>query len=511
MADISGYLNNIKSAESGETVRDSIIQCLNKINNDNPTTIKPLNVTANGTYSSETGFAYNPVTVNVPSGGASSYTFEELQVTENGEYEPEEENKMYNKVTVNVPQFAKDLAPDGFTITQNGEYDPLLDGYDGYGKIIVKVNEQTGEGPFTVQFYDATGTTVIQTTQVNKYGSASCTVYDGASYQGQVFKGWNPTPTSVTRDLKCYPQFGDVIIDPGEITDTWEQICAVRGAGYAIGKYKTLYFFVPGIDTSTPEGCAKVPSMIFHDKEMWPCAGPNNYRALQIADTTVVCQMMKVAEGEDGTTSTWLCKNATFVNNVTGAMAGGSNQYTWMEVPGRNDASAGKVSTATDWLNSTARLLLNNNFINAMPACLQATIKPVTKVSRCRVDYNNRESGVIFKTSSERIWLPSLKEMETFLHDTVGDQPTTGTSKEAWQTIIEPSGIDYTANWETIDLFNNSLASNEVLASIRSLNTYGNYSANAPMAMKVVYKGNDTWDVDINGEPLTKFIFGFCL
>ena len=128
MADISGYLNNIRSAESGETVRDSIIQCLNKINNDNPNKTKPLNVTANGTYTSETGFSYNPVTVNVPAGGASNYTFEELEVTENGEYEPEEDNTMYKKVTVNVPQLANDLAPDGYTITQNGEYDPLLDG-----------------------------------------------------------------------------------------------------------------------------------------------------------------------------------------------------------------------------------------------------------------------------------------------------------------------------------------------------------------------------------------------
>ena len=382
MADISGYLNNIRSAESGETVRDSIIQCLNKINNDNPNKTKPLNVTANGTYTSETGYSYNPVTVNVPAGGSSNYTFEELEVTENGEYEPEEDNTMYKKVTVNVPQLANDLAPDGYTITQNGEYDPLLDGYDGYGKIIVNVNEATGDGPFTVEFYDKdvsdpTGT-VMQTQTVNKNGSASFDPRNGypTSPIGQVFMGWNPEPVNVTRDLKCYPRFGDQTVAVGEIPDSWEVICSKGGAGYPIGSFKSLAY------GATFDGSELIP--------YFPNAGIGENDKYVYNTITL---MVKVADGEDGSTSSWL--GVANTNSLTKSSGSGpSSIVLWTPQYWDNDwYSMG---------NQYLRGFYNGAYFNHMSDIFKQHIKAVTKYTV--------KTDIVYPTS-DKIWIPSAKEI----------------------------------------------------------------------------------------------------
>lgn len=381
MADISGYLNNIRSAESGETVRDSIIQCLNKINNDNPNKTKPLNVTANGTYTSETGYSYNPVTVNVPAGGASNYTFEELEVTENGEYEPEEDNTMYKKVTVNVPQLANDLAPDGYTITQNGEYDPLLDGYDGYGKIIVNVNEATGDGPFTVEFYDKVVTDptakVIQTQTVNKNGVAKFDPTNGypVSPISQSFVGWSPEPVNVTRDLKCYPRFADKQIVLGEISDDWSVICEKRGAGYPLGSYKGLAY-----------------GATFTDEE-YAAAGMTPW-SQYTADHVINFQglAIKVAEGEDGTTSSWIWVTLSSSNDNGLVKA----------VPSNNWQSNGL------WRDQVCRTFMNTLFFNHMTDIFKNAIKPVTKYSQYSTE-NHPPYDV--EGEQDVIWIPSVREM----------------------------------------------------------------------------------------------------
>lgn len=442
MADISGYLNNIRSAESGETVRDSIIQCLNKINNDNPNKTKPLNVTANGTYTSETGYSYNPVTVNVPAGGSSNYTFEELEVTENGEYEPEEDNTMYKKVTVNVPQLANDLAPDGYTITQNGEYDPLLDGYDGYGKIIVNVNEATGDGPFTVNFYDAEGR-MIETDTVNKYGRASCTLLDGTVINGQYFKGWNPSPDSVTRDLKCYPIYADPTIDPNEIQDSWEVICQDGGAHYPLGSYKSLIVNVPARSSG--------------ESYWWETTNDGKWGTVSAPLTgakQIAMHMVKVGEGEDGSRSSWLSTgliqlNFNWNNNGSSNWSAFSNMGGFaasvVKPSGSSSAEVGPVSF--DWGTSLQREYLNNYLIENIPEILGRSIKPVSKqyTSYARAPIFARPDGIgtnygdvkIYKTSVDRIWIPSMHELHTLFAAT--------NLYDDFKDNEELTGIDYSA------------------------------------------------------------------
>lgn len=444
MADISGYLNNIRNAASGETVRDAIIQCLNKINSDNPTKTKPLNVTANGTYTSDTGYAYNPVTVNVPSGGSSSYTFEELEVTENGEYEPEEENVMFNKVTVEVPQFAKDLM-ESFTITQNGEYEALLDGYDGYAKVIVNVNEATGDGPFTVQFYDAEKR-LIATETVNKYGSASCRLLDGTEIGGQYYKGWNPSPTNVTRDLKCYPIYGDYIINPGEISDSWETIVADGGAHYDIGAFKSIVFDVPAttIEHYVKEG-------FYYDY--------NGIHYIPTNAFSVAMDVVKVAEGEDGSSSTWLstgCINPV-INSVYGipgvygyTMGTDGNRPVYYLGNGFAQIAYKPYSIFynQDWSNSIIREFLNSYFLYYLPLPLQTAIKQVNKSYRGINTSSGSDLTLVEKTSLDKLWVPSIKELYSQITSNVNPDKQLSGFSNRYATINsfkENTGIDYSA------------------------------------------------------------------
>ena len=437
MADISGYLNNIRSAESGETVRDSIIQCLNKINKDNPNKTKPLNVTANGTYTSETGYSYNPVTVNVPGGGSSNYTFEELEVTENGEYEPDEDNKMFNKVTVNVPQLAKDLAPDGYTITQNGEYDPLLDGYDGYGKIIVNVNEATGDGPFQVKFYDkpvTDPTAAVHETQLIAKGGSAATTYRPTAPVGLSFVGWDPSPVNITRDMKCYPKFASQSVVIGEIPDDWDVICANGGAGYPLGSFKSLAYG------------ATIPGAEIHELiPPWPSG--NDY-AISSSGMAI-----KVAEGESGTNSSWI--------------------WFWF--------SAGALNQAPDngW-SQTGGLDYTNRYYHTFLTCLfnhmadifKVSIKDCLKYTQCS-DRNAPPYSI--KPVSDKIWVPSVKEMMGTDQETVGMNIVSAYGEE---TQYETNYKKYVENVpQSIAYFNDNL----VLTAMQRNNLMYLLSSEAPL------------------------------
>ena len=423
MADISSYLDNIRRAESGETVRDSIINCLSSINNDQPIKTKPLDVTENGTYSSN-GYAYSPVTVHVA--GSSSYKFKELEVTENGEYEPEK-GEMFNKVVVDV-DMEKDIMKDPLVINQNGEWDALQDGYYGYSKVVVNVTEATGNGPFTVNFFDSNGT-VIATQSVPKYGNANCTLLDGTTKDGLYFNGWNPSPTNVTRDLDCKPSYGDYIIDPGQIQDTWDVVCANGGSKYPIGAYKVLTISPPpaspdfvyvGYDYSegsifkVPDGCS------------------------------FTARMVKVAQGESGSSSTWISNATICVPSTCLAYEGNGhyrtqNMYSCMTLDGDGCSYWSRSIPYTDWGNCFMRWWLNNVVITNFPESLQRNIKTVQKWYTGHTNAGTKNGGNVLleKSSLDRIWVPSIKEFKTKF------QSYSAYAGSAFETYTEGNGIDY--------------------------------------------------------------------
>ena len=115
--------------------------------------IKPLSVTANGSYESPEGVdGYNPVNVNVPSEAVT----EGLTVTSNGTYTPPSGVDGFNPVSVSVPDRYDEGYADGESavkakiqsksITANGVYYAVDDGLDGFDPINVSVPERYDEG-----------------------------------------------------------------------------------------------------------------------------------------------------------------------------------------------------------------------------------------------------------------------------------------------------------------------------------------------------------------------------
>lgn len=242
MADISGYLANIRSAARGEDVRDSIINALQKINADNPAKIKPLNVTANGTYAGQGGIVYNPITVNVPEGESNAISLVDVNITENGEKEADE-GTAFKSVTVEVPQYVNEIMEDPFTITAEGTYSALDEGYDGFSEVVVKIESGGSTKTYTVHFMAADRVTELGSVVGVPHGGGA--VYKGPTptSSGMRFVGWTPNPVYITGETFCYPRFENMTYGEGQIDDDWITIARTvqtNPDAYQIGQWKML-------------------------------------------------------------------------------------------------------------------------------------------------------------------------------------------------------------------------------------------------------------------------------
>lgn len=416
MANISSYLNTIRTAASGESVRTAIVNCLNAINRDNPVTVQGKTITANGTYTAEGGIAFNPVTVQVPTGGPDSYNFQDIEITENGEYQAEEENTYYDKVTVAVPQFANDLMEER-KITKNGEYEALLDGYDGYAKVVVDVSGVDTD-TFTCTFVDENGTALRTVPNIPSGGWCSDNGLRPASSTGKAFQGWNPPPNNIRYNIICKPTYYDPQTIVGEIPDDWATIVANKGEPYPIGSYKTLPLAISGNEILT--------------------VSPDSY--FDPGDGTIVSPislsmvnpiMMKVANGEDVSTSSWLSvqMGTPYQGPFTAAHVHDdycldSFRTSWSGpgLYGGNYFIVEEVGKRFGWGTSALRYFLNGDFLNLIPEIVRQAIVPVTKISSSiySVDGHGVKEFDRFSETRDAIWIPSTREL-------VGDGGLTST------------------------------------------------------------------------------------
>ena len=346
-------------------------------------------------------------------------------------------------------------------------------------------------GPFTVKFYDDDGVLIQTDANVPKYGTAHCTLLDGTIVNGLYFKGWNPSPSAVTRDLECYPVRGDYIIDINETHDTWETICADDGAHYPLGTYKSLVINVPARQAGdTPYVWNTTTGEKF-----------NTGTGLAHGSFQVALDMVKVAEGEDGSTSSWLSTglipinptwydgSPNFSSNVTAYQCaanfteGGSLTYTPVH---------------TDWGNSVFREYLNNFFISQLPAVVAAKVKEVTKeyasYVRCPIHVwnggvgSNYGDAKVYKSSLDKIWIPSAKELHSYFSD-----------KSSWGGFSgseEPTGIDYSAVY--MPTYSNAHLTRTLYIGANYINCL-TVSGSSPKSVDVITAG-------CPGTP-----FGFCL
>ena len=469
MANIESKLSTIRSASGGEDVRDAIIGALRDINNDVPADMSnPKQKEYNMPPGSDLTVPINPpelisqIIVRQPNSGGKSTTLQDITITENGEYptddegyDPNKENRYYSKVTVKVPQLANAVVDLEEEITQNGTYSAPADwGVDGLRTFTVNIQGASGDGPFTVEFYnkpisDPSGT-VIETQIVALNGSAHCNILDGTTSGGKNFKGWDPAPVNVTRNMKCYPVYGEWKVDPNETDDDWSVICADGGAHYPIGTAKNM---VLEVRANTDQVIATVKRGYLgnwsdqRDVKYYP------WRNNQIIFTFPYL-MVKVAEGEDGTGSTWLssgCAHIPWIENnrgVTAVCSDGSiyyeNIFQFIKYY-RNFSYGDSAAHMNDWEGSTIRQLLNGIVFDNFDPALKANIKSVNKYSM-GLTSQTPTSTRIQKTTLDKVWVPSAKELHSLLtlnkptpYDWV--YPTTLAEME------EFNGIDYTANY----------------------------------------------------------------
>lgn len=282
-----------------------------------------------------------------------------------------------------------------------------IDAYD-----IVVVSKDVGQ-PHTVVFLGPDGSVIKTQANVPYHGYATCTLLDGTLLNGLYFKGWNPQPTNITIDTICYPQYGDYIIDSGEINDDWETICSDCGAHYPLGSYKLL---------NLPN-----PSHGYTYR--------NAYRGYEVQYNPVspfTLRMVKVAEGEDGSTSTWLSAGGIYIssgNTSRPFFFGGDAINDWRTDIGQIDQGV-----------SCGRVALNNGLLHDLPTPLQLTIKPVTKKYRgfSAAGFSKSTScTLVDKESIDKIQSPSVKELYTKL------SAYSSWSGSSMETQMETQGIDY--------------------------------------------------------------------
>ncbi|MBR2247473.1 MAG: hypothetical protein IJ880_10655 [Bacilli bacterium] len=396
MANIESKLNTIRSASGGEDVRDAIIGALRDINNDVPADMSnPKQKEYNMPSGSDLTVPINPpelisqIIVRQPNTGGKSMKLVDATITENGEYptpdkddgggsyDPDEEIRYYNKVTVKVPQLANAVLDLEEEITQNGTYSAPADwGVDGLRTFTVNVHGTSGDGPFTVDFYDKPSSDPsaksIETQIVAYGGNAEFNGVAPTSIIGPL-TGWNPSPVNVTRNMKCYPVFGQIIIDPTDIGDDWDVICQKRGAGYPLGSHKILAY---GATFTSDEVKKWYPTYSGGDCVL-----------------EAYMNMYKVAEGEGSSTSSWISTPIS-LSSIPGTMQLGSGKNSWY-----------KQFESHNGL----REFLNGPFFSHMDSMFKNNIVTVTKTS---IDLDNNQ--YIPKPTQDTIWIPNLCEIGTW-------------------------------------------------------------------------------------------------
>ena len=363
-------------------------------------------------------------------------TLKELKVTANGTYKAEDKNcDGFDKVKVEI---SADVVPQK-VITANGEYDAAEEtGKAGYAHVSVNV-PGGGGGPYTVRFFDDNNNLIKTQENVPWGGYATCTELDGSIVNGLYFKGWNPVPKNVQANINCFPVRGDYQIVSGEILDDWETICADCGAHYPLGSYKTLVFDVPLATFShSINHVYRASDGIYYDGCV--AQSRNGGGNLTIGAKNFAMHMVKVAEGEDGSTSTWIADNVFEIWNNYDDML-----YERFLLP---DNTISEVRTG--WADSIIRKWMNEHMITSMPAILQNTIKDVDKTYKA----NNLTPHVslpygygvqqLDKTCVDKIWIPSLKETETLI--------STFSNYNYYEQVQELTGIDYSTVFASLAL-----------------------------------------------------------
>ena len=140
---------------------------------------------------------------------------------------------------------------------------------------------------------------------------------------------------------------------------------------------------------------------------------------------------VKVAEGEDGSTSSWLS------DGLINVQALGFQNAMYTQADFQDD-----ILICTDWINHPFRKWLNENLYDAMPNAIKNTIKEVDKAFKSyniapEAGWYQQVGGVqlLDKSSIDKIWVPSMAEMKTIVE--------AASNYSSYSQYMEMEGIDY--------------------------------------------------------------------
>lgn len=423
MADIDNYINTIKNAVDGDTVRDAIIGCMNEINKDSAFVVKSYAINkklsnANGTYRAPSGEVWKDVTLNITNDDGSevptttqAYDITINNDTENKVWNAEEEHgkgARWGNITVdldwsrgsetiadNVVISTDDLDDEGtwhaevwagdgsISATRSltfSNVDPVKSkgGYIGEG----------GQTMYPITFKDYDGTTL------GKKDYASGTHYDWTdsngnhpSRPGYTFSGWSGTGIA-DREQTVYAQYTNPSLVIGEIADDWSVIVSKErsGSGYPLGSYKSISIAIENMPYSKDKAQFRdAPDSII------PTTGTYRY----IVDLV----MIKVGIAEEGTHSSWLSAIPKAMDNAL--IPGHIRSYDdWW----RNQHGISRLQ----YDQSRKMVWLNSVFLDSiLPADISKYVLQVNKHFKWR----SQAQTLANQTIAQRIWLPSMREV----------------------------------------------------------------------------------------------------
>ena len=360
-ADIRKYLDIIRNANSGESVRDAIINCMRDINAESAIRATNLVITKadNVTHTAPKGFAFKNVTVNIDSEGENdpdkTYIYKELAITnqeDNGEYPPPDEpNTAYNRVIVKIEDdaitttIADELEMTHTTTdpTSGRKYwEPMLDseGYTAVKRVWIGTGAGInlpdypggsgstpgtgGSGPFVVTFVNEIGRRIASVEGIQSGNSVWQTDPElntklqgnyAESVSGKTFSGWKCSNggnlDSVISNFTASPDY-TYTTGGGTISKSWTEIIANKGADLALGSTKAV--ISDQITMQNPIPSFSVTSDCSVDE-----AG--NHHTLIFPKITSIpagkfnLDFMVVAHGEGNTTTTFLSTMPLPYNN----------------------------------------------------------------------------------------------------------------------------------------------------------------------------------------------------
>lgn len=320
----------------------------------------------------------------------------------------------------------KNLDLGTLNITSNGSYSASAEGMDGFSSVTVNVTDTSGGGSggsgsggsgsggsggsgdgsyeedlpvYIVTFTNPEDPNFENVEVEVKYGGDA--EYTGATptKEGNYkFVKWDPVPINIQENITCKAIFRNL---DAEIEDSWIDICDNCGANYEIGEFKTL-----------PIGAIRWFSQ--YDASAHYISDQISKKDQHYYNVKVV--MQKIAENEDGTTSTWLAKSP--ITNGTYNVC-----YPMRVIPEEdlnkagvhNSNGTGRFYNNTskypimNWKTSDLRKWLQNDVMKRIPDPVKSTIKKVHKVSSGEL--SEGEATLIGIETVDDLWIPSYGEL----------------------------------------------------------------------------------------------------